>query len=182
MLKDRSSRPHSSPKVSQAEVIERILWLRKHYHFGPAKIAMYLARYHDVTISTSGVWRILKRLGMNRLPASAPYERRALRWKRYEKQRPGHQLQEARKTTHEPVMAAELRLGQTRDEERWNTYVETTRSPTDEFGSNLYRPGDRVIVEQVARIASERQVPRAQVALAWVASRTDLTDYGQGQR
>ena len=26
--------------------------------FGPAKIAMYLARYHDVTISTSGVWRI----------------------------------------------------------------------------------------------------------------------------
>jgi hypothetical protein len=26
-------------------------------HFGPAKIAMYLDRYHDVTISTSGVWR-----------------------------------------------------------------------------------------------------------------------------
>jgi transposase len=58
-LKDRSSRPHTSPKVTQAEVIEKIVWLRKHYHFGPAKIAMYLARYHDVTISTSGVWRIL---------------------------------------------------------------------------------------------------------------------------
>ena len=41
-LKDRSSRPHNSPKVTQAEVIEMILWLRKHYHFGPAKIAMYL--------------------------------------------------------------------------------------------------------------------------------------------
>ena len=54
---------------------------------------MYLARYHDVTISTSGVWRILKRLGMNRLPASQRYQRRTLRWKRYEKQRPGHQLQ-----------------------------------------------------------------------------------------
>jgi hypothetical protein len=79
--------------VTQAEVIEKILWLRKHYHFGPAKIAMYLARYHDVTISTSGVWRILKRLGMNRLPASQRYQRRTLRWKRYEKQRPGHQLQ-----------------------------------------------------------------------------------------
>jgi len=52
---------------------------------------------------------------------------------------------------------------------------ETTRSQTDEFGSNLYRPGDRVIVEQVARIASERQVPRAQVALAWVASRPGIT-------
>src|SRR5215207_1988658 len=72
---------------------EEIVWLRKHYHFGPAKIAMYLARYHDVTISTSGVWRILKRLEMNRLPASQRYQRRALRWKRYEKQRPGHQLQ-----------------------------------------------------------------------------------------
>jgi transposase len=92
-LKDRSSRPHHSPRLTQAEVVEKIVWLRKHYHFGPAKIAMYLARYHDLTISTSGVWRILKRLGMNRLPASQRYQRRALRWKRYEKQRPGHQLQ-----------------------------------------------------------------------------------------
>jgi hypothetical protein len=48
-LKDRSSRPHHSPRVTQAEVIEKILWLRKHYHFGPAKIAMYLARYHDAS-------------------------------------------------------------------------------------------------------------------------------------
>jgi transposase len=50
-LKDRSQRPHHSPRATQAEVVEKILWLRKHYHFGPAKIAMYLARYHDVTIS-----------------------------------------------------------------------------------------------------------------------------------
>jgi transposase len=92
-LKDRSQRPHHSPRATQTEVLEKIIWLRKHYHFGPAKIAMYLARYHDVTISTSGVWRILKRLGMNRLPTSQRYQRRALRWKRYEKQRPGHQLQ-----------------------------------------------------------------------------------------
>jgi hypothetical protein len=27
---------------------------RQHYHFGPAKIAMYLGRYHEVTISVSG--------------------------------------------------------------------------------------------------------------------------------
>ena len=52
---------------------------------------------------------------------------------------------------------------------------ETTRSQTDEFGSNLYRPGDQLIVEHVARIASERQVPRAQVALAWLASRPGIT-------
>jgi transposase InsO family protein len=92
-LKDRSSRPHSSPRVTQAEVVEKIVWLGRHYHFGPAKIAMYLARYHDVTISTSGVWRILKRLGLNRLPASQRYRRHSIRRKRYEKQRPGHQLQ-----------------------------------------------------------------------------------------
>ena len=29
---------------------------------------MYLQRYHDVEISNSGVWRILKRLDLNRLP------------------------------------------------------------------------------------------------------------------
>ena len=92
-LKDRSSRPHRSPNVTGAEVVEKIIWLRKHYHFGPAKIAMYLVRYHDVTISTSGVWRILKRLGLNRLPVSQRYQRHSIRWKRYEKQRPGHQLQ-----------------------------------------------------------------------------------------
>jgi transposase-like protein len=56
-LKDRSSRPHHSPNVTQAEVIEKIVWLRKHYHFGPAKIAMYLARYHDVTGSCSAASR-----------------------------------------------------------------------------------------------------------------------------
>jgi transposase InsO family protein len=92
-LKDRSSRPHHSPRVTDGEVIEKIIWLRQRYHFGPAKIAMYLQRYHDAQISTSGVWRILKRLGMNRLPASQRYKRHDRRWKRYEKQRPGHQLQ-----------------------------------------------------------------------------------------
>jgi transposase InsO family protein len=92
-LKDRSHRPLHSPRATQAEVVEKIVWLGKHYHFGPDKIAMYLARYHDVTISTSGVWRILKRLGMSRLPTSQRYQRHSIRWKRYEKQRPGHQLQ-----------------------------------------------------------------------------------------
>ncbi|WP_454836792.1 hypothetical protein [Rhodococcus qingshengii] len=42
---------------------------------------MYLARYHDVTISPSGVWRILHKLGLNRLPASQRYKRTQTRWK-----------------------------------------------------------------------------------------------------
>ena len=31
-LKDRSQRPHHSPRATQAEVVEKIVWLRKHYH------------------------------------------------------------------------------------------------------------------------------------------------------
>jgi 1-deoxyxylulose-5-phosphate synthase len=47
----------------------------------------------------------------------------------------------------------------------------TNRSETDTFGSTLYDQdaGDRTIAERVAEIADERGVPRAQVALAWVA-------------
>ena len=41
----------------------------------------------------SGVWRILKRLDMSRLPASQRYKRHADRWKRYEKPLPGHRVQ-----------------------------------------------------------------------------------------
>jgi transposase-like protein len=54
---------------------------------------MYLKRYHDLEVSTSGVWRILKRLEMNRLPASQRYRRHVDRWKRYEKPQPGHRVQ-----------------------------------------------------------------------------------------
>lgn len=92
-LRDRSKRPRTSPNATRAEVIDKIIHLRQHYHFGPRKIVMYLARYHDVTLSVSGVWRILHRLDMGRLPASQRYQRHDRRWKRYEKQRPGHQVQ-----------------------------------------------------------------------------------------
>ncbi len=54
---------------------------------------MYLRRYHDVEISSSGVWRILKRLDMNRLPASQRHKPHKERWKRYERQQPGHRVQ-----------------------------------------------------------------------------------------
>ena len=36
---------------------------------------MYLKRYHDLTMSPSGIWRILRRLGLSRLPASQRYRR-----------------------------------------------------------------------------------------------------------
>src|SRR5215211_1729561 len=92
-LRDRSHRPQVSPNATRTEVVGKIIYLRQHYHFGPAKIAMYLKRYHDIAISPSGVWRILKRLGLNRLPASQRYKRHDRRWKRYEKPLPGHRVQ-----------------------------------------------------------------------------------------
>ena len=53
----------------------------------------------------------------------------------------------------------------------------TERSRTDEFGKTLYdtAASDRVVVERVGQVAAQRGVPRAQVALAWVASRPGVT-------
>ncbi|MDH6213843.1 aldo/keto reductase [Streptomyces pseudovenezuelae] len=48
----------------------------------------------------------------------------------------------------------------------WGTVTE--RSASDDFGSRLYAEGDRGVVEAVTRIAGDRGVPRAQVALAWL--------------
>jgi transposase InsO family protein len=92
-LRDGSSRPHVSPNATKGEIVGKIIYLRQHYHFGPLKISMYLRRYHDIEIGHSGVWRILKRLEMNRLPSSQRYKRHQTRWKRYEKPQPGHRVQ-----------------------------------------------------------------------------------------
>jgi transposase InsO family protein len=92
-LRDRSRRPLVSPNATDSEVVGKIVYLRRSYHFGPHKIAMYLKRYHDVQISPSGVWRILKRLEMSRLPSSQRYRRHVDRWKRYERPLPGHRVQ-----------------------------------------------------------------------------------------
>jgi aryl-alcohol dehydrogenase-like predicted oxidoreductase len=51
----------------------------------------------------------------------------------------------------------------------------TARSETDEFGRTLYDDSDRPIVEAVARIAEQRGISRAQVAMAWVAGKPGVT-------
>jgi aryl-alcohol dehydrogenase (NADP+) len=53
--------------------------------------------------------------------------------------------------------------------------VSTARGQTDEFGKTLYPDGDRLIVEQVAKVAESRGVPPAQIALAWVAGNPVVT-------
>ncbi|MEX0874079.1 MAG: IS481 family transposase [Actinomycetota bacterium] len=92
-LSDRSRAAHHRPHATSTEVVGKIVYLRQHYHFGPQKISMYLKRYHAIDVSTSGVWRILKRLHLNRLPSSQRYKRHAERWQRYEKPEPGLRVQ-----------------------------------------------------------------------------------------
>jgi aryl-alcohol dehydrogenase (NADP+) len=55
----------------------------------------------------------------------------------------------------------------------WDT--STSRSETDEFGQTLYDEGDRPIVEATAAVASRLGVSQAQVALAWLLSRPEVT-------
>jgi 1-deoxyxylulose-5-phosphate synthase len=58
----------------------------------------------------------------------------------------------------------------------WNET--SNRMETDEFGKTLYTStveADRQIVERVAEIAAQRDVPRAQVALAWMAQKSFVT-------
>jgi aryl-alcohol dehydrogenase-like predicted oxidoreductase len=56
--------------------------------------------------------------------------------------------------------------------------IETARTQTDEYGNKLYVAtvdADRKVVEQVATIAAARGVPKAQVALAWIAQKPFVT-------
>ncbi len=53
------------------EVEEKVIYLRKKYHFGPERIYLYLKRYLDIETSESSVYRILRRNGINRLPRNA---------------------------------------------------------------------------------------------------------------
>src|SRR3954467_1918608 len=51
----------------------------------------------------------------------------------------------------------------------------TARAETDGFGASLYRDEDKAIVDKVAEVAAKRDVPRAQVALAWLLAQPAVT-------
>jgi 1-deoxyxylulose-5-phosphate synthase len=54
----------------------------------------------------------------------------------------------------------------------------SARSETDEFGKKLYAAtvdADRKVVEAVAEVAAQRGIPRAQVALAWLLAKPEIT-------
>ena len=74
------------------EIQEKIIHLRTTYHLGPDHICWFIQRYHpQMKVSESGVYRVLLRLGLNRLPRNAKL--RTVQTQRYEKQVPGHHIQ-----------------------------------------------------------------------------------------
>ncbi len=90
-LKNAKSIPKNPANQTPPEIVEKVLYLRRKYHLGPIRIVWYLARYHGIKISDAGVYRILRRNGLNRLPRGT--RMRKLHTKRYNKQVPGHQIQ-----------------------------------------------------------------------------------------
>jgi transposase InsO family protein len=82
---------HNHPNKTPAEVIEKILHLRRTYHMGPQRIVWYLERYHAIKTSDATAYRVCRRHGLRRLPHRVG--RRAVHTHRYEKQAPGHHVQ-----------------------------------------------------------------------------------------
>jgi len=81
----------SHPRKTSADVVEKILKLRRDYQIGVLRITHYLDRYRGIKISESTVSRVLTAHGVNQLPKSAP--KRALHTKRYAKKVPEHHIQ-----------------------------------------------------------------------------------------
>lgn len=79
------------PNQIKPEIIQKVLELRKEHKLGTWRIKWYLERYHNIQISESSVYRILKRNNVERLDRKTT--RRAMHTIRYEKETPGHQVQ-----------------------------------------------------------------------------------------
>jgi aryl-alcohol dehydrogenase-like predicted oxidoreductase len=60
----------------------------------------------------------------------------------------------------------------------WEDAPTTERAETDEFGKTLYKKtedADKVVIERVGAISEARDIPRAQVALAWLLQKPGVT-------
>ena len=64
-LKNAKSISKNPTNQTPAEIVDKVLYLRRKYHLGPIRIVWYLARDHGIKISDAGVYRILKRNGLN---------------------------------------------------------------------------------------------------------------------
>jgi len=75
--------PHNHPTKTPPAIAEKVLHLRRRYPLGLIRIVWYVERYHGIKISDAGVYRILKRNGLNRLPGGTRV--RKIHTKRYNK-------------------------------------------------------------------------------------------------
>ena len=80
-LADRSSRPRGHPRAVPVEVLRRVVMLRVRHRWGPHRISWVTG------IPRSTVYKILCRVGLNRLDRIDRVSRRPIR--RYERSRPG---------------------------------------------------------------------------------------------
>jgi transposase InsO family protein len=90
-LVNKKTIPRNPANQTPPEIVEKVLHLRQTYHLGPVRIVWYMARYYGIKISDAGVYRILRRNGLNRLPRGTRV--RKIHTTRYQKQVPGHQIQ-----------------------------------------------------------------------------------------
>jgi transposase InsO family protein len=116
-LRDRSSRPHRSPRLMAAELQERICACRRATGWGPRLVAAATGFAH------STVWKVLKRAGISRPPRPLREPANSYEWpcpgdllhmdvSRYARfLRPGHALTGDRSHRHPGWMRAETRVG-----------------------------------------------------------------------
>ena len=92
-LRDRSRGPLVTPHATKPEVVGKIVYLRRNYHFGPHKISMYLKRYHDIEVSA--LWGLAHPAAPGHEPAAGisalPAPRRPVEALR--EAQPGHRVQ-----------------------------------------------------------------------------------------
>ena len=74
------------------DVEEKTLYVRREFGLGQLRISWYLERYYGMKVSPTGIFGVLKRNGLSRLPRGAP-KRSPSTFKRYEQTVPGHQVQ-----------------------------------------------------------------------------------------
>jgi transposase InsO family protein len=116
-LRDRSSRPHRSPRRLDAELEERICACRRATGWGPRLVAGATGFAH------STVWKVLKRAGISRPPRAAREPANSYEWpcpgdllhmdvSRYARfERPGHALTGDRSQGGRGWMRPETRVG-----------------------------------------------------------------------
>ncbi len=64
-LVDQSRRPHTSPRATPKEIINRLRELRKKTGFGQRRLQLYLSIWYEIELSESTIWKLLKKSGVD---------------------------------------------------------------------------------------------------------------------